>query len=139
MITVLASLSSCLIVILIDQSSKALAIRWLKEGEFLTILGPLGLRLLKSVRGGYVTLPDAWFLAAWGGALGCLWLLASVPISLLGAVGIGMLLGGASGNVLDRFLRGAVVDFIALRGWRTFNLADLLMVVAAPLVWSGLF
>ena len=46
------------------------------------------------------------------------------------AVALGLVLGGAFGNVIDRvfrspgFLRGAVVDFVDLRFWPVFNLAD---------------
>ena len=46
------------------------------------------------------------------------------------AVALGLVLGGAFGNVADRvfrspgFLRGAVVDFVDLRFWPVFNLAD---------------
>jgi signal peptidase II len=44
------------------------------------------------------------------------------------AVAIGLVIGGAAGNVTDRLLRGAVVDFLDfhLAGWHwfAFNLAD---------------
>ncbi len=40
---------------------------------------------------------------------------------------LGLILGGALGNLADRFFRddhGAVVDFVALHFWPTFNVAD---------------
>ena len=46
------------------------------------------------------------------------------------AVGLGLILGGAFGNVADRvfrapgFLEGAVVDFVDVGFWPVFNLAD---------------
>ena len=46
------------------------------------------------------------------------------------AVSLGLLLGGASGNLVDRLLRspgpgrGAVVDFIDFQVWPSFNVAD---------------
>ncbi|CAM5457208.1 signal peptidase II [Streptomyces abikoensis] len=46
------------------------------------------------------------------------------------AIALGLLLGGALGNLTDRLfrtpggLRGAVVDFIAVRGFSVMNLAD---------------
>jgi signal peptidase II len=36
----------------------------------------------------------------------------------------GMLIGGAVGNLIDRVLRGSVIDFIKLPDWPAFNLAD---------------
>ena len=48
--------------------------------------------------------------------------------SRLVAVSLGLLIGGAIGNALDRMVYGAVVDFVSLHafGWRwyVFNLAD---------------
>lgn len=55
------------------------------------------------------------------------------------AVSLGLLLGGATGNLADRifrapgFGRGAVVDFIDLRVWPVFNLADSAIVVGGLL------
>lgn len=51
-------------------------------------------------------------------------------------VALGMVLGGALGNALDRVLTGSVTDFIDLQFWPVFNLADSAIVVgAAILVW----
>lgn len=36
-----------------------------------------------------------------------------------------LIIGGAIGNLIDRFLRGFVVDFIAIWKWPNFNLADI--------------
>ena len=38
--------------------------------------------------------------------------------------GLGAALGGAAGNLLDILMRRGVVDFIDLRVWPVFNLAD---------------
>ncbi|MET0757144.1 MAG: signal peptidase II, partial [Mycobacterium sp.] len=46
------------------------------------------------------------------------------------AIGLGMILGGAMGNLVDRFfrspgpLRGHVVDFLSIGWWPVFNVAD---------------
>jgi signal peptidase II len=64
--------------------------------------------------------------------------------STVSAVGLGLVLGGAIGNLTDRLLRGSalggeVVDFIDLQVWPVFNLADTGIVVgAALLLLSGL-
>ena len=62
---------------------------------------------------------------------------------LLAAAG-GLVVGGAFGNLADRLfrspglLRGAVVDFVDLRWWPVFNLADAAITVGCVvLVWAG--
>ena len=42
---------------------------------------------------------------------------------------VGMLLGGALGNLADRAREGAVIDFIDPVGWPAFNVADAAIVV----------
>lgn len=48
--------------------------------------------------------------------------------------GVGLLLGGALGNALDRFWLGAVVDFFDFRVWPVFNVADMGIVVGVTLL-----
>lgn len=43
-------------------------------------------------------------------------------------VGLGAAIGGATGNLVDRLWRGAIIDFIDLRWWPVFNVADLAIV-----------
>ena len=56
------------------------------------------------------------------------------------AIALGLLLGGATGNLLDRIFRapglfqGHVVDWIQLPDWPVFNLADSAIVCAGALV-----
>ncbi|MFL5737222.1 MAG: signal peptidase II [Actinomycetota bacterium] len=55
------------------------------------------------------------------------------------AIGMGLVLGGGLGNLTDRIVRGSglsgrVVDFIDLRVWPVFNVADAAIVVGAILV-----
>ncbi len=49
-------------------------------------------------------------------------------------IGLGAALGGATGNVLDRLTRGAVVDFVAIGPWPVFNLADAALVAGTGLI-----
>jgi signal peptidase II len=49
-----------------------------------------------------------------------------------------LLIGGAVGNLADRLLRGHVVDFIHLRHWPVFNVADVAIVAGgALLAWAA--
>lgn len=60
--------------------------------------------------------------------------------SRLGAVAMGLVLGGALGNLADRVLRGdglfdgGVVDFIDVQWWPIFNVADSCLVVGGILL-----
>jgi hypothetical protein len=52
--------------------------------------------------------------------------------------------GGAVGNLIDRFMRGHVVDFLDVyigpRHWPTFNIADSAICIgAACVMWTLLF
>jgi len=53
------------------------------------------------------------------------------------SVAIGLVLGGALGNLADRVFRGHVVDFIAVPHWPTFNLADAAITVGVVLLLIG--
>ena len=57
--------------------------------------------------------------------------------SILSKLGISFIIGGALGNVLDRFTYGAVVDFISLHAkgfsWYIFNIADMFIVLGVIL------
>jgi len=64
------------------------------------------------------------------------------------AVALGLLLAGVCGNLTDRvfrepgFMRGHVVDFLALPHWPVFNVADMLIDAAVVLIivqsWRGI-
>lgn len=52
-----------------------------------------------------------------------------------GQVALGLILGGAVGNLLDRLRFGMVTDFLDFRVWPVFNLADSGIVVGAALLF----
>jgi signal peptidase II len=55
----------------------------------------------------------------------------------LAATSVGLVVGGAIGNLIDRILRdhdGSVVDFIDLQWWPVFNVADACIVVGGVLL-----
>ncbi len=131
------------LVYLLDQVSKALATRELVPGEPVSLVGSLlQLRLIRN--------PGAAFSVA----TGMTWVLTLVAVVVvvvvvrsarrLGsrgwAVALGLLLGGALGNLTDRLVRepaiarGHVVDFLDYNGWFVGNVADIAIVVAAVLV-----
>lgn len=58
--------------------------------------------------------------------------LAGTP--LLPRIALGLVLGGAIGNLIDRVRLGYVVDFVDLRWWPVFNLADSAIVAGVVLL-----
>ena len=48
--------------------------------------------------------------------------------------GVAVALGGATGNLLDRLVRGHVVDFIEIGFWPAFNVADAGIVAGVGLI-----
>jgi signal peptidase II len=62
---------------------------------------------------------------------------ASRHATVTTSVAMGLLLGGAVGNLVDRLIRhnhSSVIDFIDLRWWPVFNLADASITVGALLL-----
>lgn len=68
-----------------------------------------------------------------------IWWLRSIKDTRL-AVSLGLIIGGALGNVIDRILYGAVADFFYLHtfdrstGWYVFNLADTAVVIGVAIM-----
>ena len=50
---------------------------------------------------------------------------------------LGLQLGGAAGNLIDRVQYGHVVDFIDFKFWPVFNLADTSIVIGVSLLGRG--
>jgi len=57
--------------------------------------------------------------------------------SLKMRVSLGLILGGAIGNLIDRLRLGGVVDFLDFRIWPVFNVADSCITIGAALMaWN---
>ncbi|MGE5604884.1 MAG: signal peptidase II [Bacteroidota bacterium] len=54
-------------------------------------------------------------------------------------VGLGLALGGALGNLVDRIRLGYVVDFLDFQFWPVFNLADIAIVSGVGLIILGFY
>jgi signal peptidase II len=133
----------CLLVVVLDQAAKAIVEGALVPGEHVAVLGPLDLTLAHNEG-------IAFGLARGGGTLLiALTLTALLFIGVLFArdptrprmwIAVGLLAGGALGNLIDRVRSGEVTDFLDLLSWPPFNLADLaitLGVVALALSYLG--
>lgn len=71
-----------------------------------------------------------------------LWVWLARAASTLTAIALGLIIGGAIGNAIDRFAYGAVVDFVRFHittetfqfSWAVFNLADAAIVVGVAVL-----
>ena len=130
-------------VLAIDQASKKLVLE--RFGQAPRSQPPIGWKprlrpllsktlALRCVRHRH-TLFILWSLAA----VGTILLICYAPPlqSWTARVGLGAALGGATSNLIDQLRRGAVTDFIDLRLWPVFNLADVFIVVGVGVaLWS---
>lgn len=138
----LTPLAITVAVLSVDQFSKALIRGWLTELPGTTRVGLVGEWLGFQ----YVENRGAAFgmLAGFGGLLTVVavivvaltvGLYARIPApSTWLTLGLGLLAGGAIGNVIDRLARGYVVDFIAVGAWPRFNVADSAITVGVLLL-----
>ena len=131
---------------LLDRVTKVLAEHLLPARPVELIPGVLQLTYTTNRGGAFGLFGNAPYLFLAATLLVC----AGIVVASLGitrrllAVAMGLILGGALGNLTDRIvhgsgLNGRVVDFIDLRVWPVFNLADAAIVIGAALiVFSGL-
>ncbi|MEP7161803.1 MAG: signal peptidase II [Dermatophilaceae bacterium] len=131
------------VVYLLDRLTKAWAVSNLSLGEPQELLGSvLQLHLVFN--------PGAAFSLGAGSTWVFTIVQAAVSLAILGIafrvrtwpwrVGLGLVLGGALGNLTDRLTRepgfgvGHVVDFLELPRWPVFNIADSAIVTGAVVV-----
>jgi signal peptidase II len=131
-----------LLVLALDVATKVLVVAELEGRRTLELLG--GQLLIRVSRN-----PGAAFSFAEGATVLFTAIAVTVVVVILrvarrlGSAGwatsLGLLLGGATGNLLDRLLRspgpgrGAVVDFIDFQVWPSFNIADSAIVTGGVL------
>jgi signal peptidase II len=132
-----------IIVVLVDQVTKSWAVHRLSHGS-IHVVWKLDLELTYN-SGSAFSLAQGWAPVLAGLAAVTVVILLAVVMrvrSLALAVALGLIAGGALGNLADRVFRshnGSVVDFIALHFWPTFNVADASIVtgslLAALVLW----
>ena len=115
-------------VLAVDQATKAIVRAAIERGEEVSVLP--GIELVNTRNRGI-----AFGLFQDGGAL----LIVVAAVAMVGIVvffalnagrprawiPMGLLVGGAAGNLLDRLRDGSVTDFIDLPAWPAFNVADM--------------
>jgi signal peptidase II len=129
----------CGLVVAADQASKAAIEHNLVPGEDVDVLGPLGLTLAhnKGVAFGLAGGGGAGLLVLTVAALALILVLFAREPTRPGMwIAVGLLAGGAFGNLADRVRAGAVTDFVDIGPWPPFNLADVSITAGvAVLAW----
>jgi len=138
-----AVLVAAMVVAVVDQVSKAAALRLL--GHVDRSFGPFRFTIVRNPGGPFGVADGASLI--WTGVTAAI-LIAAVTfvghsqVDVRPAVAIGSVIGGGLGNLLDRLLRqpgagrGAVIDWISLDPYpRVFNLADLALRAGAAIVF----
>jgi signal peptidase II len=120
------------VVFVVDQVTKAWLVSFLDPGERVEVVGQY-VRLVHSQNSGalFGLFQDAAILfgiVSVGVVAGIVWFHHSSGRNTLLSVALGLLLGGALGNMADRFRIGYVVDFVDIGignlRFYTFNVAD---------------
>ena len=130
-------------VIVLDLLTKIVMVAWLRDGERVPLVGDLVSFTLVRNPG-----------AAFSLATGMTWVLTLVALAVVvgivrfarqlrsrgWALALGLVLGGALGNLVDRFFRGPgplqghVVDFVSVGWFPVFNVADSAITVGGVLL-----
>jgi len=137
------------VIVVADQLTKYAAVKYL-AGQTVEVTSFFNLVLAYNTGAAFSILADAagWqrglfigialVAAAW-----IVYLLRKYPHQRLFALALSLVLAGAIGNVIDRILIGAVVDFLDFHAfgkhWPAFNVADsAISCGAALLIWDAL-
>jgi signal peptidase II len=127
------ALALALFIFLVDRVLKKLVESSMQLGDSIPVVpGVLHLTYIKNDGGAFGILGGQGSILLLGSAVAVafvLWMLLEGPPARLMALGCGLILGGAAGNLLDRLAAGEVTDYVDLRVWPVFNAADTAIVL----------
>jgi signal peptidase II len=140
-------------IVVLDQITKFLALDRLVEGVPVPVVeGLLNFTLVMNrglAFGMLGSVPPRWWWVVALLSIGALVILARLAMrvipdsGLLGRLSLGLIFGGAVGNLIDRAIWGAVVDFVDIYWrdfhWWAFNVADSAISVGVALLAVQLF
>lgn len=132
-------LAVTILVLVVDQASKAYIRYLIPDGSSYPLIpGILHITHVRNPGAAFGLLPNQHFVFLFV-SIGVIifilyyyWRVKSVSRSL--AIAFSLVLGGAIGNLIDRVASGRVTDFIDLRVWPVFNVADSAIVVGVILI-----
>jgi signal peptidase II len=131
------------LVVLADQAAKVWAVSALSDGRTVVVVeGLLQLRLYRNPGAAFsMATGSTWLFTVVAAVVTVVIVRISRRLGSRGwALALGLLLGGAVGNLIDRLLRspgfpqGHVVDYLDLQRFFVFNLADASITCAAVLI-----
>jgi signal peptidase II len=141
-----------LVVVLLDQATKWLAMAALTPFQVLEVVPNLNVTLTFNEGAAFSFLADAggwqrWMFAAVALAISAIlavWVLRLKPQERTMAAALSLILGGAVGNLIDRVILGHVIDFIQVylpfipldifNPWPAFNVADSAITIGVTLL-----
>jgi len=126
-----------------DQLTKQIVANQLALGDSAHVLGPFWIHHVRNsgIAFGFFSQATAVVIVLTG--LAVAWML--VYFARSGArhpilpVSLGLVIGGSTSNLLDRVSLGYVTDFLDLRWWPAFNLADSFIVIGVLVLLATLF
>ena len=125
-----------------DQLTKRIVNGRLGLGDAVHVIGPFSIRHVENSGIAFGLFASATALVILLTALAVVWMLVFFARS--GArhpvlpVSLGLVIGGSLSNLLDRVRLGYVTDFLDLRYWPAFNLADSFIVIGVCILLSAL-
>ncbi len=128
--------------VLADQLTKHLVASRLALGEAVDILGPFSIHHVQNSGIAFGLFSNSTAIVILLTAVAVTWMLwffarsgARHPVL---PAALGLLIGGSVSNLVDRVRLGHVTDFLDLRYWPAFNLADTFIVVGVAILLLAL-
>lgn len=126
-------------VVIIDRLAKYLVLDNMVEGQSVQVLpGVFYITLVQNTGAafGLFSGKNQFFISA---SLAVIIIISAYAVlsrfkSAYTIVALGLILGGAAGNLIDRLLFGYIIDFLDLRVWPVFNIADSCITAGSCLV-----
>ena len=143
-------LAMAAVIVVIDQITKYFILQKFALHETLFVTSFFNLVHVRNTGAAFSMLADAggwqrvFFIGiAIAASVWVVWLLRRHPEQTLFCLALGMILGGAIGNLIDRVWLGSVVDFVQVHYagyfFPAFNVADSAITCGAGLlIWDGL-
>ncbi len=130
------------VIVALDQLTKIWAVSTLSDGPVEVIGTLLQFRLTRNPGGAFSLLTGLTPVLALLAVVMVVYIVRTTrrTSDAIMAYSLGLVLGGAVGNLVDRMfrspgvLRGEVVDFIKVPNWPTFNVADCAITVGVILI-----